>query len=493
MSKARMTIALSVRARANDLIGVLLCDKWRVRRVLGLGGMSTVYEAVHRNGNRVAIKVLHPELSHCPRTRRRFLREGYVANRVGHPGAVAVVDDVVTAEGLVFLVMELLEGESLGARLRRLATPLPPREVLAITDCALDVLACAHARGIVHRDIKPDNMFITHGGSLKVLDFGIARVRDLIDLGADVTGSGSLLGTPAFMAPEQARSTLGDVDPRTDLWALGATMFTLLTGRHVHQGPSSHDVLIAAGTEPADSIGIVSPNLDPHLVEVVDRALRFDKQQRWADARSMQRALKELAGGEHQALPSVPAHCVEVEALATPWATATRSNAFSESGHQRKSDRAHRLIPGALLGSAALVALVATIGWTRYSRFAPPLADSTAPPPIATAPSSSPEPIQREQARGQDSTTEPLTADVRTAAAANAGGAEAPQTPAVAVAKATVHGGAARSRERPAEEATPRCKANCEKPASASVNDPLDESPQPHRLVPRDPMLDRRD
>jgi serine/threonine-protein kinase len=488
-----MTVALSVRARANDLLGVLLCDKWRVGRVLGRGGMSTVYEAVHRNGNRVAIKVLHPELSHCPRTRRRFLREGYVANRVGHAGAVAVIDDVVTPEGLVFLVMELLEGESLGSRLRRLGTSLPPREVLAITDCVLEVLACAHARGIVHRDIKPDNVFVTLGGSLKVLDFGIARVRDLIDLGADVTSSGSLLGTPAFMAPEQARSTLGEVDPRTDLWALGATMFTLLTGRHVHEGPSSHDVLIAAGTEPASSIGIVSPHLDPRLVDVVDRALRFDKEQRWADARSMQRALKELVGGEQQALPSVPAHSVEVEALSTPWTTATRSNAFSQSGLERKRDRVHRSIPGALLVSTALVALVATMGWTRYSSLARPRGQSTTPPPVATAPSSSPEPAQSEQARVQDVAAEPAPADVRHAAAPNAGSADAPRAQAEAVAKPTTQGGAVHGRERHAVAATPRCGVNCAKPAFARVDDPLDESPQPHRLVPRDSMLDRRD
>jgi serine/threonine-protein kinase len=489
-----MTIALSVRARANDLIGVLLCDKWRVRRVLGRGGMSTVYEAVHRNGNRVAIKVLHPELSDCPRTRRRFLREGYVANRVGHPGAVTVIDDVVTPEGTVLLVMELLEGESLGARLRRLAAPLPARDVLAIADCVLEVLACAHARGIVHRDIKPDNVFITLGGSLKVLDFGIARVRDLVDLGADVTGSGSLLGTPSFMAPEQARSTLGDVDPRTDLWALGATMFLLLTGRHVHEGPSSHDVLIAAGTEPAGSIGSVLPHLDRRFVDVVDRALRFDREERWADARSMQRALRELTGGERQPLPSVPAHCVEVDALSRAWTTATRSDAFSESGRQRKSVRAHRLISGALLGCTAVVALLATIGWTRHSSLARPLEHPAATSPVAAAPSPSPEPTQSvEQARGQDDATELAPADVHTAAGLNGGGAPASRARAEVVARPTTHGGAVRSREGLAEEAKPRCGANCGKPAPASVEDPLADTPQAHRLVPRDPILDRRD
>jgi serine/threonine protein kinase len=336
-------------------------------------------------------------------------------------------------------------------------------------------------------------VFVTLGGSLKVLDFGIARVRDLIDLGADVTSSGSLLGTPAFMAPEQARSTLGEVDPRTDLWALGATMFTLLSGRHVHEGPSSHDVLIAAGTEPASSIGIVSPHLDPRLVDVVDRALRFDKEQRWADARSLQRALKELVGGEHQALPSVPAHCVEVEALSTPWTTATRSNTSSQSGPERKSNRARQSIPGALLVSTALVALVATMAWTRYSSLARPRGHSMTPPPVATALSSSSEPTQSEQARVQDVVAEPASADVRPAAAPNAGRAEAPRAQAEAMVKPTTQGGAVRSRERHADEATSRCGANCAKPAAASVDDPLDESPQPHRLVPRDPMLDRRD
>src|SRR5260221_3817473 len=218
--------------RVSSRAGWVLCEKWQIGRLLGVGGMSTVYEAVHRNGRRVAVKILHPELCLSERARQRFLREGYIANRVGHPGAVTILDDGVADDGTVFLVLELLHGQTLGDRLRRMGQ-LPSGEVLACADRVLDVLAAAHGHGIVHRDIKPENLFLTYERTLKVLDFGIASVRELSAAGFEATRSGAALGTPAFMAPEQADGRGAPLDHRADLWALGATMFTLLTGRHV--------------------------------------------------------------------------------------------------------------------------------------------------------------------------------------------------------------------------------------------------------------------
>src|SRR5690349_5883660 len=182
-----------VQARA----GTVLNAKWRLESVLGVGGMAAVYSAVHRNQSRVAIKMLHPELSLDNGVRTRFLREGYVANTVDHPGAVRVFDDDLTADGAAFLVMELLVGETLDSRAERKGGKLPAGEVLAITDELLDVLAAAHDKGIVHRDIKPDNLFVTREGRLKVLDFGIARVRELSQE-SHATAAGTFLGTPAF-------------------------------------------------------------------------------------------------------------------------------------------------------------------------------------------------------------------------------------------------------------------------------------------------------
>jgi serine/threonine protein kinase len=165
----------SLSHRAAARVGTTIRRKYRVDRILGLGGMATVYAATHRNGNRVAIKVLHDRFSGDDRS---FLREARLANTVGHPGVLNIQDDDVTEDGCLFLVMPLLEGETVRARWERNSRRLPVREVMVIAHALLDVLSAAHAKRIVHRDIKPENLFLTRGGELKVLDFGIARALE---------------------------------------------------------------------------------------------------------------------------------------------------------------------------------------------------------------------------------------------------------------------------------------------------------------------------
>jgi serine/threonine-protein kinase len=262
--------------------------KYRVEKVLGAGGMATVYLAVHRNGHRVALKVL--ELGADEDIRARFVREGYAANSIEHPGVVRVIDDDVTADGEPFLVMELLEGETLQARLASAGGALPPREVLALAHQLLDVLVAAHARGTIHRDLKPDNLFLTQDGALKVLDFGIARVV-MPQSGSDPTRTGRAMGTPAFMAPEQAFGRTRDVGARTDLWSAGATMFTLLSGRHVHEAENAAQLVVFAATRPARSLRTVAPQLPDAIVTLVDKACAFEPADRYADARAMQQAV----------------------------------------------------------------------------------------------------------------------------------------------------------------------------------------------------------
>jgi serine/threonine protein kinase len=279
--------------RAARWAGTTLAGKYHIERLLGVGGMASVYAGVHRNGRRVAIKILHQELGIAADIRARFVREGYVANAVGHPGAVHVYDDDVAEDGAVFLVMELLEGETLSERCRRRGGTLPCQEVLALAHQLLDVLAAAHAAGVVHRDIKPDNLFLTTERALKVLDFGIARVREGADGGAHVTATGMRIGTPAFMPPEQALGRTTEIDARTDVWAVGATMFALLAGRTVHTAPSGAEMIVVTATRPAPSLAEHAPSAPSAVVAVVDRALAFSRDARWPDARSMQRALEE--------------------------------------------------------------------------------------------------------------------------------------------------------------------------------------------------------
>jgi eukaryotic-like serine/threonine-protein kinase len=290
------------RLRAQARIGMVLGGKWTLESLLGVGGMAAVYAATHRNGKRVAVKMLHAELSNNDEVRRRFLQEGYAANTIQHEGAVSVLDDDLAPDGSAFIVMELLEGETLEQRWERLGRKLPVRDVLVIVEQLLVVLGAAHARNVVHRDIKPENLFVTNGGSLKVLDFGIARVFESEKARGTSTRVGMVMGTPAFMAPEQALARWNEVDGRTDLWAVGATMFTLLSGRYVHEALSEHEQLIVSATRRAPPLATVAPGVPAIVSAIVDRALAFERVERWPDAPSMQRAVRTaldaLGGGE---------------------------------------------------------------------------------------------------------------------------------------------------------------------------------------------------
>jgi serine/threonine-protein kinase len=286
--------APTMRSRAR--VGLVLRDKWKLEALLGVGGMAAVYSATHtNNGRRGAIKILHPELSMNAEVRTRFLREGYAANKVDHPGTVGVLDDDIAEDGSVFLVMELLDGETLEARRERVGF-MAPTEVLFVVDKILDVLAAAHPKGIVHRDLKPENIFLCRDGVVKVLDFGIARVREASGGKQTMTSAGPM-GTPAFMPPEQARGRWTDVGPRTDLWAVGATMFTLLTGKLVHEAETVNELLLAAMTKPAPPLASVLPGVSTALAATVDRALAYAPADRWPDAATMQGAVRLVLRG----------------------------------------------------------------------------------------------------------------------------------------------------------------------------------------------------
>ncbi len=277
--------------RATSLVGRTLKGKWRLESQIGTGGMASVWAARHRNGKRVAIKLLHPELSRDESIRARFLREGYVANKVQHPSVVTILDDEDDGD-LVFLVMELLEGETLSERWKRNDRRLALREVLRVTDAVLDALAAAHDKEIVHRDVKPANIFLTTSGEVKILDFGIARLHEGPSGTGHTTRLGTSLGSPAFMSPEQARARWEFVDARTDIWAMGAVMFACLSGRHVHGSKTSAELLIATATQPAPSLREGWPEAPDVVTAIVDRALAFERADRWQDARAMQAAVR---------------------------------------------------------------------------------------------------------------------------------------------------------------------------------------------------------
>lgn len=278
-----------------ERVGTTLKGRYTIEALVGIGGMASVYRGRHRNGNKVAIKVLHPELCVIEDIKKRFLREGYVANKVEHRGAVTVLDDDTDEEdGSVFLVMELLEGETLEDLIVRRGGRLPADEILPIVKQILDVLEAAHAKGIVHRDLKPENVFLEkEGGGIKVLDFGIARLADGT---GTVTSTGAVMGTPAYMAPEQARGETERIGPRTDLWAVGAIVFRALTGRVVFDAKAPAMSVVLAGTRPVPKILEVDPSVDPKVAAVVDKAIDGEVEARFENAAAMRDAIESLGG-----------------------------------------------------------------------------------------------------------------------------------------------------------------------------------------------------
>jgi serine/threonine-protein kinase len=392
-------------ARAEERVGRTLHEKWRLDVLLGVGGTAAVYAATHRNGSRAAVKVLHPEASSNAFVRDRFLWEGYVANAVGHEAAVRVIDDDVADDGSLFLVTELLDGETLEERRARFGGKLPQAEVLLVADQLLEMLIAAHGKGIVHRDVKPENVFLTRAGRIKVLDFGIARHGD----GAAATAlirSGTMIGTPSYMAPEHARGQFDELDERSDLWSCGATLFRLLSGRGVHEGETIEEEIANARDKPALPLATVAPEVHAAVARLVDRALAFEKEKRWTDASEMRAAVREayfdcvgspigsaaaltLGGVPDRTLPRVGG-AIE---LAAPWGPSS-IRAVAMSHHDSKPPAApaparHKALVGALavlamvavgFGSAALERMAN--GQGRRASAAEALVCPAPPPPV---------------------------------------------------------------------------------------------------------------
>ena len=279
--------------RASAWIGRVLHDKWRIDAKIARGGVATVFRATHRQGQVAAIKIMHPEFSRNADVRSRFLREGYVANKVGHKGVVSILDDDILEDGSAYIVMELLQkGELLEQRRERLGGKLPVVEAAHVVDQVLDVLAAAHEQGIIHRDIKPENIFVMHDGTVKVLDFGIAHMKEAAR--HDATATGMLLGTPDYMAPEQALGKRGLIDAQTDVFAVGAMMFALVSGEVIFPIENVTALLVAVASRQGRSLASVKNGKDipREVIALVDKAIALEKPRRWHTARAMQEALR---------------------------------------------------------------------------------------------------------------------------------------------------------------------------------------------------------
>ena len=270
-----------------------LSGRYDVERELGSGGMATVYLARDQRHDRpVAIKVLHPALV-AARHSRRFLTEVHVTANLQHPN-ILPLHDSGEVEGLVYYVMPFVDGESLRVRLARTG-PLSLTEALPLLEEVADALACAHERGIVHRDIKPENILLGRGHAL-VADFGIAKALDIPEEISTVTGEGLAVGTPAYMAPEQAINQR-NVTPRADLYALGLVAFETITGRHPFDATTPTGMIAAHISTPAPRLSSRLRDVPPALDDLVAKLLAKQPDDRPADAADVRRELREIARG----------------------------------------------------------------------------------------------------------------------------------------------------------------------------------------------------
>ncbi|MBI5516107.1 MAG: serine/threonine protein kinase [Deltaproteobacteria bacterium] len=286
-------------AKKTGLEGAVLGGKYRLQHVLGSGGVGVVYAAANTwTGRQVALKVLRQEFAENKDVVRRFLREAQAPTRISHPNVVDVLDlgeDRVT--GQLYIVQELLVGTDLRAWIDA-RSPMSPRESLDLIVPILGALVAAHRRGVLHRDIKPENIFLVRAPDGKVLpkiiDFGVSKVidRQRAEDERRTTMAGMVFGTPHYMSPEQAR---GDhvLDPRSDLWSVGAVLFEMLTGKAPFEAPTYNLLMVKVITEPAPKANAVQPSVPQDVADIVSRALTHDLDGRFPSARAFLSAILE--------------------------------------------------------------------------------------------------------------------------------------------------------------------------------------------------------
>ena len=283
----------------DTFVGRTLGGSYLVKRLIGEGGMGQVYEASHTRVQRsFAIKVLNVRLTKLPEVRARFEREAMLGSRLGHDHIVGVTDFDNTDDGYPFLVMELLQGQDLGQAITRQGAIEPVRAVSIVRQVA-DALMAAHSEGVVHRDLKPENIFLCQrrggGEQVKVMDFGISKVLTSESI---VTSHQTVLGTPWYMAPEQALGKVQEVDHRSDLFSLGLILYHMLSGRMPYDGDSVPSILYQVVHEDPPPLKDIAPHLPEILLRIVIKAISKDKIDRYQSAEELVADLERAMGAQ---------------------------------------------------------------------------------------------------------------------------------------------------------------------------------------------------
>src|SRR5687767_1294001 len=303
----------------SSLVDTVLDGQYQVEALLGKGGMGAVYRARHiLLGDRVAIKILPPEVRTNAEWLRRFQREGQAARRFRHPNAVTVYDLRTSSDGMIYLVMEYVEGTTLDAELKKRGR-FSPAEALATLKPVISVLNAAHAMGVVHRDLKPENIMIgraSTGGEpvVKLLDLGIAKLREVA--GAEKTGStnltvaGQMLGTPYYMSPEQwgelPEDGNSEIDGRADLYSLGVVFYEIISGKRPFSGVTILELRKQHVTVTPQPLHEVASNVPVDFGKAIMRAMAKDRGERQATAGELEKELEASLGGAVAATIMLP-------------------------------------------------------------------------------------------------------------------------------------------------------------------------------------------
>jgi serine/threonine-protein kinase len=345
-------------------VGSIIAETYKITSQLGVGGMGSVWAAEHLRlpGKLVAVKVLHVALA-SGEILLRFRREAEIASRIGHPNIVEVLDFNTLPSGEPFLVMELLAGESLAARLRR--GRLAEKAALDIARQIGSALYAAHRMNVVHRDLKPDNIFLCPrdvDGELrdhvKVLDFGISKIRNSQTV---VTQDAAIMGTPYYMSPEQASGKNQEIDGRADIFALGAIVFEMLSGTTAFPGESLPQVIYQVVFEPHPSLAQIAPTASPRVVAAVDRALAKKAVDRFADMAEFVEALTGRPLMTMTGQPSSALAGVALDPTVLPGAASASSIALSATAVASTGPRAAPTSSAALAGASIAPAGPGTI------------------------------------------------------------------------------------------------------------------------------------
>ncbi len=392
---------------------------YRLVQKLGEGGMGEVFIAEHTMlGRRAAVKILRAEFSHRQDIVARFFNEARAATQISDPGIVQIFDFGQAPDGSAYIVMELLDGETLDRRMvRQQVLPIP--EALRLVRQVASSLATAHSRGIVHRDLKPENIFIVRdpevagGERTKILDFGIAKLYGDQQV---KTHTSAVMGTPTYMSPEQCRGS-GQVDHRADIYSLGCVLHVLVTGRMVFEAEGSGDLIAMHLREQPVPPSAKASWVPPALDRLILRCLAKDPAERFQTGTELASAITTLI--DTGALPQTPSspsspHLAPTVALASkpPTTLSSANGAVSVAPAPRPSPQKTGLVVGflATIGVGAAIAVVALRGGDKTTASAAPAA-ATQPEPAATVQAPPPEPPKPEPAKVEppvEATPEPM-------------------------------------------------------------------------------------